>query len=134
MSDYNPLTALKIVRDALKTASAPAESKGLLNEHGEPVYTVTKKPDVLCVLLRAFTDAEGELPPDFADVEKSAHGIKTHERPDGGAFLGAFDSKDDTLGVVLVYGDPLMPVEKAAQYAQSFRKKMLWKPDIQIVQ
>jgi hypothetical protein len=124
MSEYNPMSALRVVRDAMKAQSKGTDPSGLLDEHGDPIYQVSKRPETLCILLKAFTDDQASLPPDFAEVEHSASGIRGHERPDGGCFVGAFDAPGDELGVVLVYGDPAMTVERAVNYSLAFRRKL----------
>lgn len=131
---YDPTSALRVVRDALRAQSKGTDPSGLLDEHGDPVYTVSARPETLCLLLKAFTDDAGALPEDFKDVPHTAAGIRTHERPDGGVYIGAFDAPKDDLGVVLVYGDPAMSIERAVNYSLAFRKKLRSPSPIQVVQ
>lgn len=121
MRPYDPKSALRLVKDAMRSKPT-VEVKGLLKADGKPVYEAAKRADTLCVLLLGFVHGTAVLPDDFDTVERSAKGLKAHVRPDGGVYLGAFQTPHDPAGVVVVYGDPLMEMQDAIRASLVFRK------------
>jgi hypothetical protein len=125
---YDPTSALKAVRDALKQYE-PSPARGRLLGPDEkpigqpiaPAYEMKEGPAVLCFLLREWAEGQCALPDDFDDLPKSGKALKEHVRPDGGVYLGAFDSQGDPLGVIIMFGDPALPLRQAIDLSLEFR-------------
>jgi hypothetical protein len=128
LSPYDPKSALKLVRDALK--AKPTKPKGLLDGFGAPTaYEASERPRTFCFLLSAFAGDTAVMPDDFDTVPKSAKGIKEHVRPDGAVFLGLFETPNGRDQGVVVFGDPLMDLQDAISASLAFRGKVLSQMD-----
>lgn len=77
--------------------------------------STTTGPIPCAVLLRSLTE-KGPIPDDFTALQ-SAAAIKSHIRPDGAVYLGAFEVQGDRSSVVLVYGPATMSTEDAERVA-----------------
>ncbi len=124
--NYDPKTAARALRkhqnDSLPRTDKPT---GIVTSKGEPTYAVKKRPETFAMPLRAFAEYAAALPADFRDVERSGAGLKAHTRPDGGVYIGAFDMPDDASNTILVFGDPLMPLDVAKHVSILFRRKLM---------
>lgn len=122
---YTPLHAFKTLKQAAPQVTAGQKITGpMLVEDGQPLTEIRHGPATLCLLLRGFAEQGTVLPDDFDTVERSASGLKGHVRPDGGVYLGAFETKHDPAGVVVVFGDPELDSRDALRAAAVFRARL----------
>ena len=117
---YDPKDALRSVRKALKQEDAepqlPTVSAG--------GYRVKARPETVCFfLLEWLSGALEKMSDDFQDIPTSATALKTHERPDGGVYIGSFSGTREPSGDdVVVFGDVLMEREEAIRCVHAFRR------------
>lgn len=116
MSEYNPLRSLTRLRKEMQ--SKIAESGELVipgSTVDQPLISVQRKADVVCVLLKTLTEG-GPIPDDLKGLRTSM-AIRAHTRPDGGVYCGAYELQGQPESVVLVYGDPTLTDAQAERCA-----------------
>jgi len=132
MSDpYDPRGALTVVQDAIRRNTPVIHGEdgrpmggGLVDEEGN-AYAPQVRPETVCFLLVQWCAGLAVIPDDFHNVPKTAGGLREHVRPDGGVYLGLFETPADPAGAVVVYGDPLMDIKDAMRRSLQYRAKVL---------
>ncbi len=131
MSKHNPLDALRAWKAQRKAAGRNPHSLKVVGPEIAPAYTNTPAIQPFCLHLKSWAAGTSVLPDDFDTVERSSRGLRTHIRPDGAMYLGAFEfaGDEDGLGVIVVYGDPKMPIEEGREHARRFRHQLFKQMD-----
>lgn len=111
---YNPRSAI---------GAAIRGMDGYVKQHSKPAPVELVKPTAAApcaVLLRSIVEG-GPVPDDFANVPKTADGLRSFVRADGAVYRGAFELQGKPGSIVMVWGDPSLSMKGAERIATQER-------------
>jgi hypothetical protein len=120
--DYSPIASLRRLRGDMQSAISKAGERVIPGTEVAAPIAVVQRAAPCCVLLKMLTDG-GPVPDDFTRLTSSS-ALRDHVRSDGAVYLGAFEVQGKPDSVVLVYGDPSMPVANAERLASLERPSL----------
>ncbi len=119
MSDRKPYSPKDAIRRTTRAMQSFTQKHTPASER--PLSLSTNTQPVPCALyLRSFTE-NGPIPDDFAGLPKTSVALRSHVRPDGAVYKGAFQIQGDKDSVVLVYGPQNLTEKRAEEIANMER-------------